>query len=170
MGKSIWCSGKLDHLDRLTAYISAPDVYDPPNLAELKAAALELKQAREHSQNGKNVDEAMCQACGGTGYAYHSHFNYLRPDEQERLAMLAEEAGEIVQIVGKILRHGYESHHPSDPKQTPNRHLLDKELRDLIAVHVLMMERGDLAEIPASSIPPIIERKLRFTHHQSKGN
>ncbi len=42
------------------------------------------------------------------------HFNRLTPAEAERLAMLAEEAAEVIQIVGKILRHGYASYHPDD--------------------------------------------------------
>jgi hypothetical protein len=94
------------------------------------------------------------------------HFNRLTPAEAERLAMLAEEASEIVQIVGKILRHGYNSRHPQDPSQT-NRRLLDGELRDLIAVHIHMMSAGDLPEVPADAIPPLIERKLLWCHHQN---
>lgn len=34
-------------------------------------------------------------------------FNGLSPAEVERLALLAEECGEVIQTVGKILRHGY---------------------------------------------------------------
>ena len=34
------------------------------------------------------------------------HFNNLTPGEAERLAILAEECGEVIQIIGKILRHG----------------------------------------------------------------
>lgn len=39
-------------------------------------------------------------------------FNRLTPAEAERLALLAEECGEAIQAIGKILRHGYESNHP----------------------------------------------------------
>lgn len=95
------------------------------------------------------------------------HFNKLTPAEAERLAMLIEEAAEVQQIATKILRHGYDSFHPDDPR-TSNRQLLDGELRDLIAVHILMMERGDLDHVPAEDIPPLIEKKLRFTHHQER--
>lgn len=42
------------------------------------------------------------------------HFNGLTPAEAERLAMLSEECGEVIQIIGKILRHGYDSYHPDD--------------------------------------------------------
>ena len=60
------------------------------------------------------------------------HFNGLSPAEAERLAMLAEECGEVIHIVGKILRHGYDSYHPADPTVT-NRDLLGRELTDLLA-------------------------------------
>jgi len=62
-----------------------------------------------------------------------NHFNRLTPAEAERLAMLAEECGEVIQVIGKILRHGYDSYHPADPSTT-NRQLLGRELTDLLAV------------------------------------
>ena len=34
-------------------------------------------------------------------------FNELSPAEVERLAILAEEMGEAIQVIGKVLRHGY---------------------------------------------------------------
>ena len=54
------------------------------------------------------------------------HFNGLTPAEAERLAMLAEECGEVIQMVGKILRHGYDSYHPADPNTT-NKQLLGRD-------------------------------------------
>src|SRR5579872_899269 len=36
----------------------------------------------------------------------------LTPAQIERLALLAEECGEVMQAVSKILRHGYESRNP----------------------------------------------------------
>lgn len=53
------------------------------------------------------------------------HFNQLTPAEAERLALLAEECGEVIQAIGKILRHGYESRHP-DGGPT-NREALERE-------------------------------------------
>jgi hypothetical protein len=91
-------------------------------------------------------------------------FNGLSPAEAERLAMLAEEAGEIVQVVGKILRHGYESWHPSDPSTT-NRMLLSKEVADLCGV-VTMME-GDFDPTVGDAVEDVIAKKLRYSHHQS---
>lgn len=92
-----------------------------------------------------------------------AHFNKLEPAEAERLAMLAEEAGEIVQIVGKILRHGYQSYHPDQPATT-NRMLLEKEVCDLYAVVTLMAEAGDVPYCAA--LDTHIAKKLRFAHHQ----
>ncbi|HRP26375.1 hypothetical protein [Thauera sp.] len=69
--------------------------------------------------------------------------NKLTDAEAERLAMLAEEAAEVVQIVGKILRHGYDSYHPLQP-DVLNRELLDDELRDLLTVAKRMVGKGDV--------------------------
>lgn len=77
--------------------------------------------------------------------------------------MLAEECGEVIQVVGKILRHGYESYHPNDPTTT-NRDLLTHELSDLHGV-VLMME-GDFALIDATAQEKAFKKKLRYAHHQ----
>ncbi|TCT41178.1 hypothetical protein [Martelella mediterranea] len=93
------------------------------------------------------------------------HYNRLSPAEAERLAMLAEEAGEIVQAVGKILRHGYESFHPSDPT-TPNRVLLSNEVGDLSAVYTMMLANGDLPSIQEDEVTASLASKLRCTHHQ----
>lgn len=93
-------------------------------------------------------------------------FNKLTPAEAERLAMLAEEAGEIVQIVGKILRHGYESFHPKDMTRTPNRELLAKELGDLEAVHDLMELAGDVTDLTSLDLKQLRDKKLRYAHHQ----
>jgi NTP pyrophosphatase (non-canonical NTP hydrolase) len=93
------------------------------------------------------------------------HFNKLTPAEQERLAMLAEECAEVIQVVGKILRHGYDSYHPDAPDQT-NRDLLAKELRDVNAV-VRVMQHAELGDYYIEDASGTTwERKLRYTHHQ----
>lgn len=75
-------------------------------------------------------------------------FNQLTPAEAERLAMLAEEAGEVVQICMKILRHGYASHHPDDQLGLrPNRSLLEQELGDLLGVASYMFRARDIRKI-----------------------
>ena len=95
-------------------------------------------------------------------------FNQLTPDKAERLAMLAEECAEVIQIIGKILRHGYASHHPDDVQATPNRRLLENELLDAFAVHLAMIRAGDIRS-PGdleNSAAARWEKKLRFAHHQ----
>lgn len=49
-----------------------------------------------------------------------THFNDLEPGEAERLAILAEEAGELIHAIGKILRYGYESHNPDSSMHYEN--------------------------------------------------
>jgi len=98
------------------------------------------------------------------------HFNNLTPAEAERLAMLAEECGEVIQVIGKILRHGYESCHPNDQHQQTNRSLLSGELIDLLAVVDLMENRDDLNAPPgrptAADYGSAVRRKLKYAHHQ----
>lgn len=55
------------------------------------------------------------------------HFNGLTEAQAERLAVLIEECGEVVQIACKILRHGYESCHPLAFSGS-NREELEKEI------------------------------------------
>lgn len=95
-----------------------------------------------------------------------THFNGLTPAEAERLAMLAEECGEVIQIVGKILRHGYESFHPVNPRVT-NRQLLVRELRDVNAV-LQAMGRSELQDYSLQDVLGIWERKIQYTHHQEE--
>ncbi len=92
------------------------------------------------------------------------HFNGLTPAQAERLAMLAEECGEVIQMVGKILRHGYDSYHPVNPRVS-NRDLLAKELRDVNAV-LQAMARLELREYSVQDWIGVWERKLQYTHHQ----
>lgn len=95
-------------------------------------------------------------------------FNKLTPDQSERLAMLAEEAGEIVQAVTKILRHGYASQHPAflDTDKS-NRKDLEREIGDLWGIVVQMSNRGDIS---TSRIREFADEKwlnaLKYTHHQ----
>lgn len=93
------------------------------------------------------------------------HFNQLTPAEAERLAMLAEECGEVIQVVGKILRHGYASCHPANLTVT-NKELLVKELQDVNAV-LQEMGKFELINANLNNNPRAIwEKKLWYTHHQ----
>ena len=97
-------------------------------------------------------------------------FNKLTDAEAERLAMLAEEAGEIVQIVGKILRHGYESYHPDDPNKKQNRWILQDEINDLAGVVYGMQAAADLSVMTMQEHHRITawQRKLKYSHHQDR--
>lgn len=66
------------------------------------------------------------------------HFNQLTEAEAELLACLSEECGEVVQVIGKILRHGYDSYNPNDPDEIPNLNLLEMELGHVLAIVELM--------------------------------
>lgn len=92
-------------------------------------------------------------------------FNGLTPAEVERLALLVEEMGEATQVVGKVLRHGYESHHP-DGGQT-NRKLLMNELGDVKHSVELLCEAGDLSK-QAIGVQSHLkgERVKPYLHHQ----
>lgn len=93
------------------------------------------------------------------------NFNGLSPAETERLSMLAEECGEVVQVVGKILRHGYASHHPET--QVSNLEALERELSDVLAVMSIMSAAYDINEALVNArLQGSLERKLKFTHHQ----
>lgn len=93
-------------------------------------------------------------------------FNQLTPAEAERLAMLAEEASEIVQAVTKTLRHGYHSFHPDDPTRTPNKDLIRKEMTDLRAVWEMMLFAGDSEVLAPSEIVEAKTKKMKYAHHQ----
>ena len=94
-----------------------------------------------------------------------THFNDLTPGEAERLAMLLEEAAEVIQACGKILRHGYESTHPEGTET--NRDMLSREIDDLMAVTRLMSASSDIRVSKRADVQANIEmRKRRYTHHQ----
>lgn len=68
-----------------------------------------------------------------------NQYNELEPAEHEALTLLSEECGEVVQIIGKIMRHGLDSYHP-DSKRV-NRDELAKECGDIeCAIKILIRE------------------------------
>lgn len=76
------------------------------------------------------------------------HFSNLTPAEQERLAVLLEEMGEAVQVIGKILRHGWT---PTDyaaqpPRPYDNRADLERELGDVRAAMIRLCSADDLSK------------------------
>ena len=93
------------------------------------------------------------------------HFNQLTPAEAERLALLSEECGEVIQAIGKILRHGFESAHP-DGGPT-NRASLERECGDVYLSIRMLINAGDM---DGDSISRRAEDKAesvnRYLHHQ----
>jgi NTP pyrophosphatase (non-canonical NTP hydrolase) len=98
------------------------------------------------------------------------HFNELTPAEAERLACLLEECAEVQQIVGKILRHGYESYNPNDAKKLTNRWLLEMELGDLLAVVSMMsLDNEDISETELEHHKQDkLKRIQKYLHHQKR--
>jgi hypothetical protein len=96
-------------------------------------------------------------------------FNGLTEAEAERLALLAEEAAEVVQAVGKILRHGYESTNPDGDPEMTNRMALAKECGDFFAAVRLATEEQDFDEEDVRSYMTTKLRKVgRYLHHQPR--
>lgn len=98
---------------------------------------------------------------------FAEHFNGLDPAEHERLSILSEELGESQKAIGKILRHGYESHNPDDMAAGSNRKQLAEELG-----HVLygIRELESHEDIDGEIIRHSMERKKvtiqPYLHHQ----
>lgn len=96
------------------------------------------------------------------------HFNALSPGEAELLACLAEEAAEVIQVVGKILRHGYESTYPECG--TSNRDMLERELGDFRAITSMMVHRGHLCGAQIISAKEAKKKRVqKYLHHQNAG-
>ena len=86
--------------------------------------------------------------------------------QHERLAVLAEELGEVQQVIGKILRHGIDSFNPLDDSEETNRIKLTKELADVNLIVLHMIHEGD---IDSNNIEFYTEKKVekinKWLHH-----
>lgn len=89
----------------------------------------------------------------------------LTPAQVERLAVLIEECAEVQQVACKILRHGYDSHHPDDPEATSNRTLLERELGDVMFAVGLMAGEDVCEEAVEGYANDAIRRKFPYLHH-----
>ena len=89
--------------------------------------------------------------------------------EQERLACLLEECGEIQQAIGKILRHGYESADPTKRKPRTNRENLEREIGDFQAILELMKDDLDQNSIMRKLMAKREQLKI-WTHFQFPSN
>ena len=95
-----------------------------------------------------------------------ANFNKLTPAQTERLALLSEELGEAIQVIGKILRHGYESYSPVDPKQETNKTALEQELGDVAFAASLMSKANDISLGKVTDFKSEKEqRKNKYLHH-----
>lgn len=94
------------------------------------------------------------------------NFNELTPAQTERLALLLEEMGEAQQVIGKILRHGYESTHP-DGGPT-NRNLLETEIGHVEHAIFRMHEAEDMDPLAVlDSVADKAKKIGRYLHHQA---
>lgn len=93
------------------------------------------------------------------------HFNALHPAEQERLVLLMEECGEVIQAAAKALRHGYDSSHPAGGYT--NRENIEMECGHVKYAMLLLTEKLDLSgvEIQHSCTAKASSVK-QYLHHQ----
>ena len=90
----------------------------------------------------------------------------LNKAQLERLAILAEECAEVQQVIGKILRHGFESYSPKDPTKETNKARLASELGDIMVAMNMLIKKEEvdipimLAQIESKSV--VINKHL---HH-----
>lgn len=117
-------------------------------------------------QRGEVTMPGMWRRRRTTYHPMTEHFNKLTEPELERLSLLAEECAEVIQVIGKILRHGYESYSPFDEAMTSNRALLEKEVGHVQCAVALMA----VHDICGSKINNSAEEKAksvrRYLHHQ----
>lgn len=66
--------------------------------------------------------------------------NYLTQSDVEALAVLTEEMGESLRIVGKIERHGFDSEYRENGMS--NTELLEYEIGHVLAAIDILVERG----------------------------
>ncbi len=62
--------------------------------------------------------------------------------ELELLGLLQEESAEIIQIISKVRRFGFDSYNPYDPSGKNNKTLTTDEIGDFYAIMALLYDRG----------------------------
>lgn len=91
--------------------------------------------------------------------------NKLTPAELERLALLAEECSEVIQIINKIIRHGYESYNPFDKNKTENRLLLAREIAHVYYA-IDLVEGCDVSSVAIQTeMAEKAEKIQKYLHH-----
>lgn len=93
------------------------------------------------------------------------NFNKLTPAETERLAILSEECAEVIHIIGKIVRHGYESCHPSG--SPTNRESLEIEIGHVNFIQHFMIQKKDInMTMICQSLTEKSSKIQKYLHHQ----
>ena len=83
------------------------------------------------------------------------------------MAILAEEMGEAQQIIGKILRHGYESYNPVVDTGLTNRRMLEKELGHVQHAIERMSEARDVNDSGILDYSGAKRQSIeKWLHHQ----
>jgi NTP pyrophosphatase (non-canonical NTP hydrolase) len=92
------------------------------------------------------------------------HFNGLTEEEHEALSLLMEECGEVVQAIGKIMRHGLDSDHPGT--LITNRDALAKEVSDVQCSIKILLRDGviDQKKIDKARREKIRKLRTNFRH------
>lgn len=90
--------------------------------------------------------------------------------ETERLALLLEEMGEAQQVIGKILRHGYESVNPDlpPPAGDTNRANLERELGDVLVAIDMLLDNDDILQWRLDDRKRVKAHKVRQWLHYQK--
>jgi NTP pyrophosphatase (non-canonical NTP hydrolase) len=84
--------------------------------------------------------------------------------ERERLVILMEECGEVIQACSKIIRHGWHSRYDDG---TPNVIRLRDEMDDVQGmIWAIEQESDDVLGESLNSPSQVWERKKRRMHHQ----
>jgi hypothetical protein len=92
------------------------------------------------------------------------YFSNIKPDLFERLALLAEECAETIQIINKIFRHGYNSYHPFT--EECNSDLIEEEISHVLAAIELLIKNNDInSKIIEQYKNAKLDRIKEYLHH-----
>lgn len=89
------------------------------------------------------------------------------PAEREAIALLTEEMGESLQVLGKIGRHGFTAADETvdPPVSYDNRADLNKEVRDVLAAIVVGMSAGILDRDLMDLVPAKLRKVQPLLHY-----
>jgi len=73
-----------------------------------------------------------------------SNINNLSDAELERLSILMEEMAESQQMISKVIRFRYLSHHPKDINKITNKERLEEELGHVLNIINMICNSNDL--------------------------